>query len=174
MPDYLEHGRRHGPGGSDPIPGLASGTGNDWVYARKGVGSVAAAGSATAAYNEFDIIYQTDNGSVFAAEPGTVNAIGFEQVGSYLVRAIATFPTGHSGSVLVGTVLGGDLTAYDYDVHDGTQGADSTRGQAIWEQLCVVHSVSSPPTSYVTFTNNTSPGVTLVGVVLGLQMFRIT
>lgn len=26
MADYLQHGRRHGPGGSDPIPGLAAST----------------------------------------------------------------------------------------------------------------------------------------------------
>ena len=175
MPDYLDHGSRHRPGGSDPIPGLASGTGNDWIYTRKGLGTVLASASATAAWVAGDIIYQTDGGSTYGIQSGSVSAVSMLQVGTYLIRAIATFP-GHAGTVLVDGVIAGDVNAYDYDVRDGvtsgTGGADATRAQAIWEQLCVVNSLTTPATAYVTFTNNTASS--LLGVVAGMQIFRLT
>src|SRR4051812_28678130 len=60
--DYLQHGRRHGTGGSDPILGLAASL--DWCYAN---GDIDTDGSSHPSLSNL----KTSNGSVFALNGGS-------------------------------------------------------------------------------------------------------
>lgn len=166
---YLQHGRRHLPTGSDPI-GL--GISNDWVIAQAALGTVTN-GSSPVNASFSSINYQTDDGSVFGVHTGTVDAISMLVVGTYLIRARATFPAGRTGTVQLGAVIAGDVTTYDYDTAvGGTNYSDIGPGEATWEQLCIVNDLTVPAGAYMNFTQTT--GSSMVSCVGWIQIFRIT
>ena len=167
---YLQHGRRHGKQGSDPIPGF--GVSNDWVFAQTALGTVAASTPTDAAFSSIN--FQTDDGSVFDVYTGgSVDAIQMLIAGSYLIRGTATFGTGHTGTVQVQLQIGGPGTIYDYDTRAaGTFYDDINPGVVITEQLYVVTDLSSASAAYLTFTQNT--GGSRTGCVAQLQIFRLT
>lgn len=171
MRPYLQHGRRHGPNGSDPIPNAV--VPNDWVTAQTALGTVTDGSSPV--NGEFSSInYQTDNGSVFGVYTGgSVDSIQMLQVGSYLVRARATFPQGRSGTVQVQAVIDGDVTQYDYSIAAGnTNYTDISPGEAIEEFLCVVNDLAIPAAAYMSFTQTT--GSSMTDCVGYIQIFRLT
>lgn len=166
---YLQHGSRHAKTGSDPIQGLY----NDWVVAQTALGTVTDGSSPV--NGEFSSInYQTDDGSIFDVYTGgAVDSIEMLAVGSYLIRAGAVFPSGRTGNVQLGAVIGGDVTTYDYDVAPGgTFYTDISPGSAWWEQLCVVNDLTIPAATYMNFTQTT--GSSMIGCVGYLQIFRLT
>lgn len=168
---YLQHGRRHGPQGSDPIPHF--GITNDWVIASTALGTVTDGSSPV--NGEFSSInYQTDDGSIFAVDTsGAVDAIGMLVVGTYLIRARATFAAARTGNVQLSATIAGDVTTYDYDTAPGgTHYTDIGPGEASWEQLCVVNDLSIPAAAYMTFTQTT--GSSMVSCVGWIQIFRLT
>lgn len=172
MRSYLQHGRRHGRNGSDPVPGLY----NDWVLAFTGATSVSSTGPASPTLTNvpFDSIgHQTDDGSVFEAKTGTVNYIAMKQVGTYLVHVFGNYGEGHSGYGMASGDIAGPVTAYDYNVSrvyplswSGTGG-----GLTVWEQLVVVNDLSS--TAGVFGQVWQSSGGSL-SVDLTLQIIRLT
>ncbi len=171
MPErpYIQHGRRHGPGGSDPITTLI----NDWVLASTPLGTVTNGSSpVNGAFSSIN--YQTDDGSVYGVYTGgAVDSISMLQVGTYLIRAGATFPAGRTGTVQLGAVIGGDVTTYDYDVAVGVPNyTDIGPGSAWWEQLCVVNDLTAPSAAYMDFTQTT--GSSMLGCVGYIQIFRMT
>lgn len=166
---YLQHGRRHGKGGSDPIGGIY----NDWVIAQTAIGTVTDGSSpVTGAFSS--ITYQTDDGSIFGVDTsGAVDAIAMLEVGSYLIRARGLFPDNRTGTVQLSAVIGGDVSTYDYDTAVGTTHyTDIGPGEASWSQLCVVNDLTVPAGAYMTFTQTT--GLSMIGVVGYLQIFRLT
>lgn len=174
---YLQHGSRHRKTGSDPIDGMF----NDWVTTTVGFGAVAANSEATAAMTG-SIVYQTDDGSVFAEGDHAIDTIDFLQVGTYLVRAVAEFDAGLTGYAMVDAVIGGPGVTYDYNVDqfqamslpDTVGGTDFGRygGRVVWEQLCVVPDLSAPTGAYLHFNNNSSNS--LAAVAGTLQVIRLT
>lgn len=168
---YLQHGNRHLANGSDPIPGIGAIT-NDWAYSQTALGTVADGATVQGGFSS--IVYQTDDGSVFGIDTsGTYDAVSMLQIGTYLVRAGATFPAGRTGTIQVGATIGGHVTTYDYDVRAGTSSfADIATGSAWWEQLCIVNDLGAPAGAFVQFTQTTgSPAVSCVGFI---QIFRLT
>ncbi len=167
--NYLQHGSRHRPGGTDPTPGM--GVTNDWVIAQEALGSVAA--GATAAPSMVGAIsYQTDDGSVYAEGTATIHTVNMLQVGSYIVKATASFPPTAASNVSVSAVIGGSVTTYAYEDFAQPTHSPSDYGHVTWAQLCVVNDLSSASGAYLTFTNNT-PGP-LNPVVGYLHIFRLT
>jgi len=166
---YKQHGRRHARTGSDPIPGI----GTDWVVAEAVIGTVTN-GAAAVSAGFSAITYQTDDGSIFGVGTGgSYDTIDILVVGSYLVRIGVTFPQGRTGFVQIPGNIGGDLTAYDYDVATGgTNFTDIGPGWAWFEQLVVVNDLTSPSGVYVSFAQTT--GSSMVGVTGFVQIFRLT
>jgi hypothetical protein len=167
--NYLQHGARHRPEGTDPIAGF--GIANDWCYATDSLGTVAAGTPTNGAFSS--ITYQTDDGSIFAVDTsGAIDAIGMLVVGTYLVRAIATFPGGLTGTVQLQGVIGGDVTTYDYSTAvGGTTFTDIGPGVVYWEQLCVVNDLTAAAGAYISFAQNTGASRVCTG---GIQIFRLT
>jgi hypothetical protein len=129
------------------------------------------------------IVYQTDSGTVYGVVAGTIAAIGMFELGSYLIRAKATFAEGKIGYVNVNAVTAGPCTLYNWDdnetfqaasIPDTTGGTDMGKygGLTVWQQVCVVNNLSSPTTSYINFTNQTT--LSLTSVVGYLQILRLT
>lgn len=169
LPPYLQHARRHGPHGSDPITELT----NDWCIATASFGTVTS-GSADVDAGFSSLDYQTDDGQVYGIYTGgAIDVVEMKQVGSYLIRARATFPQNRTGNVQFSAVIGGDVTTYDYDTAPGgIHFTDIAPGEGTWEQLCVVNDLSAHAGAYMTFTQTT--GSSMVGVGAHLQIFRIT
>jgi hypothetical protein len=167
---YLQHGSRHGKFGSDPTPGL--GVDNDWCSATTSLGTVADGGTAIGAFSSLD--FQTDSGDIYDIfTGGAYDSVEMLVVGTYLIRARATFARGKTGTVQVSAVIGGDVTTIDYDTRPGgTFYSDIGPGEVIWEQLCVVNDLSVNAGAYLTFTQNT--GGSLVSVGGHIQIFRLT
>lgn len=114
MRDYLQHGRRHGPQGSDPIPGLATGSGINWAYiSAEPTGGFSV--DTTGGVNELDIdgsnLY-TNDPSIYAAAdldpaggPGAFGGLKILEGGVYrlsLAAAWGTLETGQVGQVYYG------------------------------------------------------------------------
>lgn len=171
---YLQHGRRHGPQGSDPIPGF--GITNDWVLAFTGATSVSSTGpsSPTLTNIPFDSIgYQTDDGSIYATATGAVNYISIKVAGTYLVHVFGNYGEGNSGYGMASANIAGDVVAYDYSVSrvyplswSGTGG-----GLTVWEQLVVVNDLTIPAGAYgLVWQSSGAP----LDVDLTLQIIRLT
>jgi hypothetical protein len=168
---YLQHGNRHRKQGSDPIAGI--GVDNDWVIATSALGTVTSGSSpVNGAFSSID--YQTDDGSMYSVYTGgAVDVIQMLEVGSYLIRAIAEFPAGRTGTVQLQGVIGGDVTTYDWDTASGGSFfSDIGPGVAYWAQICVVNDLTIPAGAYLTFTQTT--GSSMVSVGGKLQIFRLT
>ncbi len=171
MPErpYIQHGRRHGPGGSDPIPMLI----NDWMTTHNTL-SVPDTGSATNfPYTAID--YQTDDGSVYAPLAGTVASIEIKQVGSYLVRSMFQFPGGVTGTAQVNANIAGDCTTYPHFDYSGVQTVSVTNGAGayiVWEQLVTVNDLTAPTGVYNVVQQQITGAAR--NVTAYLQIFRYT
>jgi len=166
--DYLQHGRRHGPNGSDPIPMLV----NDWMTTNTGV---SVPNSTVTNMPLTSITYQTDDGSVYTPVDLAVDSIQIRQPGTYLVRAMAAWPSGHTGVATTNAVIGGSGTVYEYDSFysggvDLSTTAPAGSVHSIWEQLEVVTATDSVSV-YLTAQQNSGGAL---DVVAYLQIFRLT
>lgn len=105
MRQYLQHGRRHGPGGSDPIPGL--GTSSLPFIVANGFISVT---SFPTSNNYVDLnLYATNNDTLFGIEVGTgslsaTNGISVSEYGVYRAWLNFQFTSGTNGDTLIAEI----------------------------------------------------------------------
>lgn len=122
---YLQHGSRHAPTGSDPIPGLG------------GVPMILAFGSATVTsspasdhYASLDLYVTTDD-TIFGIEFGTgglssTNGISIAQAGLYRATYSFYFSSATDGDRLVGAAHGFNSALSNHWLFANSQQADDT------------------------------------------------
>lgn len=104
MPDYLQHGRRHSPGGSDPIPGIG---GISWAYiSQSGTTSCAATSTTTLSATAANF-YTNDSAMFQAALNSGHEGIEILKTGHYYVTANVTSSTPQSAGSLYELQLAG-------------------------------------------------------------------
>lgn len=176
MPDYLQHGRRHAPGGSDPIPGSG---GSPWCLIASDEGFTIDHSGGVNSINIDPTDIYTNSSSTFASfsytgfPSGTFHGVKILVPGIYKMTLTATWTTIEAGAVgevyygqtSVGSggtmsvaFLGGREAVRGSDTFNGPSGVATNGPQVFWQQLL---NIPGDASSIDGFTGNNATPVEL-------------
>lgn len=128
MPDYLQHGSRHRPDGTDPIPGLGSSV-FPFIVAN---GSVIVSSSPASSHYVDLSLYATSDSSVFSVALGTgglsaVHGVTISEAGVYRAWFDFEFSGATNGDTLIAEAAGSLGGTFSHWAFSNTNQKDDTR-----------------------------------------------
>lgn len=174
--EYLQHGRRHSPTGSDPIPGLPTGGGISWAYISQ-TGTSSCAGTSTTSLGATAGNFYTNDSSMYQAAANTGHeGIKILQVGHYFISCNVSPSTAPAaGSLYEVQVAGGGSVANFFGgkrVARIPTSPITDEGSVSAEYLMTVATTDLPVAALIAQIVNSGSGAVTLGVT-GIFVYQL-